>query len=86
MGIPLLCRHCGKMNMVDLQHLEERPLDQVKSEAGYVCKKCGQWEVVNITTTALERTIANLERMPKGRRFAVEMSKAMRKAKNLRNQ
>lgn len=44
MLLPCWCDHCSKLNMVDYENLESRPLPKLWSVAGFECEQCHLWK------------------------------------------
>lgn len=47
--------------MIDLDALQERPLDKVRNEAGYTCSGCKEFQRVYITTKSLNVALTRIK-------------------------
>jgi len=60
--LPILCPSCDEENMADMENLEGRPINNLVSELGFNCTKCGAWIRVTLTTLSLDTAFAKLSR------------------------
>jgi hypothetical protein len=67
--------------MVEMDALAIRPIDKVRSAAGYICEGCSNFNTLYVTTNSLTETLRKLERMDVGRKdFYWHFGKALKKA------
>lgn len=64
METPWRCWNCGEENWIDLECLDEWPLDRLVSAMGYVCTNCGMREAISYTTLSLREAERKLTSYP----------------------
>lgn len=70
--------------MVDFEHLDSRPLDQIITSKGYTCLACGAWEAVFHTSASLEEALRKMMFYAPGHpKFLFLFQKAVRKAQGI---
>lgn len=82
--LPLNCSHCNALQMVDILHLDTRPVSKTMTLRGYTCKTCGEWETVSVETAAMIDLLARIDKAKVGStRYQMLMAKALEKQMNL---
>lgn len=82
--LPWRCHSCGRDQMVDVDNLDSRPLDQVITSEGFICLKCGAWEAVFHTSASLEDALRKMMRYEPGHpSFVFQFHKVVRKAQGI---
>lgn len=70
--------------MVDMEHLESRPLSGLYIERGYVCPACGKWKPCHISTRQLDESLRRLSAMrPDHPSFWYHFVKAVKRAQDI---
>jgi hypothetical protein len=70
--------------MVDMDNLENEPMDKIASRLGARCTNCDTWVTVTYTTRSLDETFAKLaERSPDGRHYHFHFAKALKKCEGV---
>lgn len=83
MEFPWLCASSHE-NMIDLEHLDEWPVDQVTKAQGFTCVVCGSVEAISYRTASLEAAERKLSRYRPGQtQFSFIFLKLVRKAMGL---
>ena len=79
MEVPWNCG-CGEENWIDLERLDEWPLDRLVSAMGFTCRKCGMREAISYSTPSLKEAERNLILYrPSHRKFKYKFLKLVRK-------
>ncbi len=83
MDLPWLCSE-GHENMIDLEHLDEWPVDKVTKAQGFRCSVCGNVEAIAHRTASLAEAERKLSRYrPEQDQFQFLFAKLVRKSENL---
>lgn len=78
------CRRCKHPRMLDVERLTTRPVDRIVASHGYVCEKCGNWEVISYSNSSLDEIVRRLQGMPANKPgFSYHLIKAINKAENI---
>lgn len=83
MELPWLCSN-GHESMIDLENLDEWPVDKVTKAQGFTCAGCGNVEAISHRTVSLVEAERKLSRYrPEQAQFQFLFVKLVRKAENL---
>jgi len=63
-ALPVLCPSCLEEIMVDMDNLDNQPIDKVASRLGTICTNCDTWITISYTTRLLEDALKKLESRP----------------------
>lgn len=83
MELPWLCQK-GHENWIDLENLNEWPVDQVTKAQGFICEICGSVEAISHRTASLAEAERKLRRYrPEQPQFQFLFGKLVRKLNGL---
>lgn len=82
--LPAVCRFCYEETMIDMDNLERRKIDKIKSALGFACPKCGGWNEFFKTTTSLDKAFDKLEKKnPDSATYSWHFARTMKKAEGV---
>lgn len=84
MELPWICSTCGFENMIDLQNLDEWPVDKLITAQGFICENCKAREAVSYTSVSLQEAEKKLSRYrPDQAQFKFLFAKLLRKTSGM---
>jgi len=81
---PFPCPSCREENMVDMDKLERRPVDNVVTRMGAECTSCGAWITISYTTRSLDEAFDKLvKRSTDSRGYHYHFAKTLKKCEGV---
>ena len=82
--LPIPCPYCDEESMVDMDDLDGKPVNNITTELGFICTKCGTWVRVSYTTRSLDDALIKLEKKsPKSAGYHFHFARTLRKAEGV---